>query len=67
MQSQWIENGWSEKDWTDIEFVSRELNDVATELDSRIGGGGGGFSPQELFALGKLASSLAARLITIAH
>ena len=66
MQKQWNRDGWSDKDWADIEFISRELRDVSAELDNRIGGGGGGFSPQELQALVKLASSLAARLAIIA-
>ena len=67
MHKQWTREGWSEKDWADIEFISRELLDVSAELDNRIGGGGGGFTPEELQALVKLTSSLTARLASIAN
>lgn len=44
----WKCDGWTEQDWECLAEDSAALIALARELDRAIGGGGGGFTPEEL-------------------
>lgn len=58
----WKYDGWTDNDWTRIEETAKDLNAIAAQFDSAVGGGGGGLTPEEL---GEYAERLAVYLSRI--
>lgn len=57
----WKYDGWTERDWDCLTEDSETLSALARELDRAIGGGGGGFTPEELQEFQGLLEAMAGR------
>lgn len=57
----WKYDGWTEQDWECLTEDSGTLNALARAFDRAIGGGGGGFTPEELAEFQGLLDAMAGR------
>lgn len=62
----WQMDGWTEKDWDNINEADDDLRAVSRELDNAVGGGGGGFEPKELAEFAGRIQAAADRMKLIA-
>jgi hypothetical protein len=63
----WKTDGWTALDWQAVEDYSRDLLATARDLDNGVGGGGGGFTPDDLREIAGRAGAIAKRLRDIAN
>jgi hypothetical protein len=63
----WKTDGWTTLDWQAVEDDSRSLLVAANDLDDGVGGGGGGFTPDDLREIAGRADAIAKRLRDIAN
>jgi len=62
----WNYDGWSDRDWIRLESTAGDLHALASEFDKAIGGGGGGFEPQEVAEFAERLEVIQYRLSSIA-
>lgn len=44
----WEADGWTEKDWNQLDATAKDLRCISSEFDASIGCGGGSFTPEEV-------------------
>lgn len=62
----WNMDGWTALDWQTVEVYSRTLLKAGSDLDNGVGGGGGGFTPDDLLDIADRTAAIAARLRELA-
>lgn len=62
----WNMDGWTALDWQTVEVYSRALLKAGNDLDDGVGGGGGGFTPDDLLDAADNLTAIANRLRELA-